>query len=857
MARLPDVTAQRPAPRPTRAIASISPGAASAVADAYSDAGRAAQQIGLEVEDREATARGKEADTRAAEEIRDLIHNPETGFANARGGDAVGRYKAVNERLDTVMDRATEGLDERAKKKARDSIMGRVERAKGTVDSHTGNERTTWINGASQARIESLYQDALIDISATESSISGIEGEFRGQAGRDGWSAEKLANETAQARSKLLAGQAERIAIKDPVAAMEYVEANRGRMVATDLASLEGGIGKQARRAAGEARAESAYNRRGMTGTAQGALATLEQMTGQTFNVNSAYRDAGHNAAVGGAKGSQHIKGNAFDIDVRGKSKEERTALIRAARQAGFGGVGVYANALHFDVGPTRAWGADYKGRSVPEWAMDAVGSPRGAVAAGQGGETQADLAMIADPLERDGAQARYRELGAADAGRRKIFEAEMDEAIAYAEQNGTTPSLSVFDPGIVDSLYDVSEADEIKRRYEQGLADAEVMHGVATATEGQLAAQVAAAVDAVSAPGRTDEDVARRDGLFSAIERRNKAVVEDAAGYAQRAFGETGGAFSAYASAEPDARAAAAQNYVAALDFNYTRIGVPRDMQSVLPKPAAAAFAKQFNEMPRDEVAPQLATFAAEWGDASPRVLRDLTAAGLAPEAALAMNHVDNPGLAAEIVSVSGMTTDDLIKGVDKIKVTAAITGWDETVAPFREVFEKGDLTGEATRTMNETGEVAKRMVLKRVRGGMDEAKAVEDVFDAMFPQTVVDEPNAQLILPQGDDPAVVSNMLGRWRGDEILRAFNPAPMNIPGMQDFAQREGMLDAAKNGVWLTNSMGDGAVLHLDVGGYLIPVVDDYGREHEVLFGAATASDRIVTGRFGTGAGSIR
>lgn len=109
------------------------------------------------------------------------------------------------------------------------------------------------------------------------------------------------------------------------------------------------------------------------------ALARLEDSSGQTFKVNSAYRDPQTNEDVGGARGSQHLHGNAFDIDVSGMSIPERVELIRQARAAGFGGVGVYGSSLHFDVGPTRHWGSDYHSGSLPSWAREAVQAPRGA----------------------------------------------------------------------------------------------------------------------------------------------------------------------------------------------------------------------------------------------------------------------------------------------------------------------------------------------------------------------------------------------------------------------------------------------------------------------------------------------
>ena len=82
----------------------------------------------------------------------------------------------------------------------------------------------------------------------------------------------------------------------------------------------------------------------------------------------SGYRDPQHNADVGGAKGSQHIHGNAFDFDTHGWTPEQKLAYIEAAKAAGFTGFGIYDNNLHFDVGPSRYWGPDYHSGSAPGW---------------------------------------------------------------------------------------------------------------------------------------------------------------------------------------------------------------------------------------------------------------------------------------------------------------------------------------------------------------------------------------------------------------------------------------------------------------------------------------------------------
>ena len=85
--------------------------------------------------------------------------------------------------------------------------------------------------------------------------------------------------------------------------------------------------------------------------------------------INSGFRDPGHNDAVGGATHSQHMSANALDISTRGMSRDQILNLIRIFSKNGAGGIGVYANAIHIDIGSPRFWGPDYKSRSAPSWA--------------------------------------------------------------------------------------------------------------------------------------------------------------------------------------------------------------------------------------------------------------------------------------------------------------------------------------------------------------------------------------------------------------------------------------------------------------------------------------------------------
>jgi hypothetical protein len=96
---------------------------------------------------------------------------------------------------------------------------------------------------------------------------------------------------------------------------------------------------------------------------------------GQTkVKVNSGARDAQHNAEVGGAKGSQHLTGNAMDIDVSGMKITDRIELIKALSNSGITGIGVYSNSIHADLGGRRAWGPSHSADSLPAWAKPVIG---------------------------------------------------------------------------------------------------------------------------------------------------------------------------------------------------------------------------------------------------------------------------------------------------------------------------------------------------------------------------------------------------------------------------------------------------------------------------------------------------
>ena len=74
--------------------------------------------------------------------------------------------------------------------------------------------------------------------------------------------------------------------------------------------------------------------------------------------INSGYRCAKHNSAVGGVSNSQHTKGKAADIVIKGVEPKEVAAY---AASIGVKGIGVYKTFTHIDTRDKQAyWGISF-----------------------------------------------------------------------------------------------------------------------------------------------------------------------------------------------------------------------------------------------------------------------------------------------------------------------------------------------------------------------------------------------------------------------------------------------------------------------------------------------------------------
>lgn len=238
---------------------------------------------------------------------------------------------------------------------------------------------------------------------------------------------------------------------------------------------------------------------------------TLQRMFGGSVPVVSGYRDPDRNRRAGGAVSSRHMHGDALDLDVSGMSREERLRLIQTASAAGFGGIGVYENSIHIDLGGRRAWGADHHRGSVPAWAEAAVA----AHLAGKGG---APTTTVDPQLIR-----QYRAEVTSDA---KTLWGDIKDGV----KKGWTPSpddLSLLSRQLA-LIDDGGLRSEVSTFFETEAGAAAIAQLPADQAEATISAMKSDAVDGVSVAQQDLIEAAQRG-----LKQRREARSADPVGYA------------------------------------------------------------------------------------------------------------------------------------------------------------------------------------------------------------------------------------------------------------------------------------------------------------------------------------
>ena len=82
-------------------------------------------------------------------------------------------------------------------------------------------------------------------------------------------------------------------------------------------------------------------------------LEVLRTAIGKSITITSGYRSPKYNAKIGGVKDSQHLRGTAADIKVKGMTPKEVALVIEGlieSKKMKQGGIGIYPSWVHYDI---------------------------------------------------------------------------------------------------------------------------------------------------------------------------------------------------------------------------------------------------------------------------------------------------------------------------------------------------------------------------------------------------------------------------------------------------------------------------------------------------------------------------
>lgn len=456
---------RRPTPRNTRSVALLRGG--DEAAQATQELGNAAVQAGEFIQDREDTAAAKERDAYVSEQIRGLLYDPERGFMNQYGKDAVGARARIMDQISRLETEATKGLSKSAARKLSDTLRSRLESARQRVDVHTSGERRSWLNQAGEARIEAATQDAIYgDVTQ---AFGVIAGELRQRADREGWDQAKLDNELGQAKSTLIFNQALQMARNNPVEALEFVEQNAGEMQPSQLFAARSKLELEAKEYQGRKLGADAYS---------ASLPNYQHQTQFEYSmgpkrpykpdapvmnvIGAAVQDVlGPGAkviVVSGQEGdnpqhgsNRHKTGNAADVAIIRPNGTRvlatdpemqdiaRASARRGARGIGFGAEYMGGEHVHIDLvspgaGQSNTWASGGKGMRE-----ELVGIMSGDAPSLDG------ILSHPDPDVRDAALREYKIRQEIDTGRQKAaLKNATDTAFQYIEAGGDPADLDL-----------------------------------------------------------------------------------------------------------------------------------------------------------------------------------------------------------------------------------------------------------------------------------------------------------------------------------------------------------------------------------------------------------------------------
>lgn len=269
----------------------------------------------------------------------------------------------------------------------------------------------------------------------------------------------------------------------------------------------------------------------------------LQTAFGKQLVITSGFRDPKTNADAGGVKGSQHIHGDAIDVDWSNLSEEERVRFIQTASAIGFTGIGIYKNHVHLDIGNRRAWGPSTHADSVPDYAQAVVAQHMaGSI------ETLPMPNMKLPPAARLLTPDQRMSLISSARGAAQEQSVTLRDSIETTVKDAPSSMATTgrwdgptLRPNDFVQAYGSKDGIEKYRAYSAAMDVAAHQFQFRTASEGEITAAVAAARPTSSGSG-AEVAAQRFTAMQQAAQETLAARAKDPAGYVSQVFDKTVG---------------------------------------------------------------------------------------------------------------------------------------------------------------------------------------------------------------------------------------------------------------------------------------------------------------------------
>lgn len=226
-----------------------------------SDIGRGMQQAAQgvmqlsssleEVQQLEDVMRAKEADNNYANWLRERQYG-ENGYMTLSGRTAVDSRKTFEEEAAAKRKEFGSGLNSGAARAYQSASTARLQSTYQQSIVHSANERKTWFKDASNARVETFANDALVNYDKPDlfnKAIAAGQLELRERGQMEGWDAATLKQRESEYTSGVYKNATLRMAQADPLKAEKFMRENQNRLSGADQyalqTSLEGAINEE------------------------------------------------------------------------------------------------------------------------------------------------------------------------------------------------------------------------------------------------------------------------------------------------------------------------------------------------------------------------------------------------------------------------------------------------------------------------------------------------------------------------------------------------------------------------------------------------------------------------------------